>query len=121
MKTAPFKICPSCAKPWNTLEDFLADPEIELAGYQVNFADLKGGLFYFSHTKADCETTLAIPVNQFTGLSNRPMLASHGEQPKCCPRLCVRRDKLDPCPAECECIWVREIMQIIRNWKKQAA
>ncbi|NOU36482.1 MAG: hypothetical protein HOO88_06900 [Kiritimatiellaceae bacterium] len=120
MKTEPFKICTTCSKHWETLEDFLADPELELSGYQVYFEDLKGGLFYFTHLHENCFTTLAIPVKAFTGLSNRPMLASRSDKPVCCPDLCVRKNELDPCPVECECIWVREIMQIIRDRKIQA-
>ena len=121
MKTAPFKLCPTCSKPWETLEDFLTDSELELSGYQVNFADLKGGLFYFTHLPNNCGTTLAIAVNEFVSLSTRPMLTSHTDKPACCPDLCVRQGALDPCPVECECIWVREIMQTIRNWKKQTS
>jgi len=121
VKTNPFKTCPTCSKHWKTLDDFLADPELVLSGYQVNFTDLKGGLFYFSHVHSDCGTTLAIPVKEFTCLSVRNMLASRGEQPNCCPSLCVRQGALDPCPTECECVWVREIMQVVLNWKKQAA
>ena len=121
MQTGIFKVCPTCSKPWNTLEDFLSDPELELTGYQVNFAELEGGLFYFTHEHETCGTTLAIPVKQFTNLSNRPFLALHGEQPKCCPNLCMRAGSMDPCPVECECGWVREIMQLIRNWTKRAA
>lgn len=121
MKTEPFKICPTCSKPWKTLEDFLTDSELELSGYQVNFADLKGGLFYFTHLHKDCGTTLAIPVEAFTGLSTRRILTSRGSRPVCCPDICVRQGALDPCPVECECVWVREIMQIVRNWEKQTA
>ena len=120
MKQATFKICPTCSKSWETLQDFLADPELELSGYQVNFADLKGGFFYFSHLHETCGTTLAIPVKDFTGLSNRPMLTSRGTQPDCCLGLCVRRNEIGPCPLECECVWVREIMQIIRTRQKQS-
>lgn len=108
-----------CSKRWETMEEFLSDPELAMAGYQINFADLKGGLFYFSHMKTGCGTTMVIPVGEFTGLSDRPMLASQGKQPDCCPELCVRKNELAPCPAECECSWVREIMQVIRDWKKQ--
>ncbi len=121
MKTAPFKICTFCSKRWETLDDFLADPELNLVGYQVAFEDLKGGLFYFNHLQQRCGTTLAILVGEFTELSNRPIVASHAEKPACCPDLCVRKGALDPCQTECECVWVREIMQVIRNWKKQSA
>lgn len=122
METTPFKTCPNCFKPWETLEEFLADPELELAGYQVNFCDLHGGLFYFTHLIAGCGTTMALPVKEFTGLSNRPFLASRGEQPGGkCPGSCVRKGDMSPCPVECECVWVREIMQVIRNWNKRKA
>lgn len=121
MKVDRFKICPTCSKHWKTLADFLADPELELAGYQVNFADLKDGLFYFSHLREDCGTTLAIPVKQFIGLSTRPILASRATPSGDCSGLCVRQNELDPCPEECECVWVREVMQTILHWKKKAA
>lgn len=99
----------------------MADPELEFAGYQVNFIDLEGGLFYFSHLRENCGTTLAIHVKAFTGLSNRPFLARRGEQPGGkCPGSCVRKGDLRPCPVECECGWVREVMQIIQNWEKRS-
>lgn len=114
-----FKVCPTCLKQWLTLDEFLSDPAVEFAGYQVNFEDLKGGLFYFSHTLSVCGTTLAVPVREFTGLSPRPVLSSQGKQPDGCPGLCVRQGSLDPCPVECECFWVREVIEIIRNRKKR--
>jgi len=116
----PFKICPNCGTVWPALTAFLEDPELEPSGYQVAFQDLAGGLFYFTHTRSGCGTTMAIPVKVFASLSNRPFLTLHGEQPKCCPALCLRQSVLDPCPEECECVWVREILQIVRNWKKKA-
>ncbi len=121
MKANPFKICTTCSQQWETREDFLADPELKLVGYQVAFEDLEGGLFFFSHLSKDCGTTLAIPVQKFTGLSDRPILAPRGQCPGNCPDFCLRKESLDPCPMECECVWVREIMQVIRNWKKTAA
>jgi hypothetical protein len=119
MTAVPFKICSNCSKPWKTLEEFLGDPDIELAGYQVYFEDLKGGLFCFTHLQKNCLTMLAVPVQAFTGLSTRPLLTAHGKRPDGCLDFCVRKSELNPCPLECECVWVREIMQTIRNWKKQ--
>lgn len=121
METTPFKICTCCSKPWKTREDFLADPEIKLAGYQVAFEDLEGGLFYFNHQHKNCGTTLAIPVKEFTALSLLPIVARRETKPNCCPDLCVRRGALEPCPVACECNWVREIIQIISNWQKLPA
>lgn len=121
MKTKPFKICTTCSKAWETLEDFLSDPEVSLTGYQVYFEDLGGGLLCFTHLHENCFTMLAIPAKEFTKLSSRPFLASHGKQPACCPGLCMRQGALEPCPVECECLWVREVMQVIRDWDKAAA
>jgi hypothetical protein len=121
MKPPPFKICPTCAACWETRDEFLADPELKLAGYQVAFENLKGGLFFFNHLHQGCFPTLALPVDAFASLSEKPLLASRGEKPACCPDLCVREGDLEPCPVACECVWVREIMQILRNWEKKRA
>ncbi len=70
MSENPFKVCSMCGVVWETLDDFLADPALEQSGYQVNFFDLKGGLFYFTHLVENCGTTMAIPVGEFTSLSD---------------------------------------------------
>jgi hypothetical protein len=121
VNTDRFKTCTTCSKPWKTLKDFLADPELALAGYQAAFEDLEGGLFLFNHLYDNCGTTLAVTVKKFTVLSSRPILARSGKRPSGCSGFCAHPDELSPCPVACECGWVREIMQIIRNWKKQAA
>ncbi len=121
MKEAPFKTCPNCGVVWETINDFLADPELNQGGYQVNFIDLKGGLFYFTHAVEGCGTTLAVPVGQFTTLSTRPLLANRRtKKPEGCSDLCVRRGDISPCPLECECVWVREVMQVIKERKPGA-
>lgn len=121
MNPDPFKVCPSCSRVWNTMDEFCSDPELEYAGYQINFVDLEGGFFYFNHTTKECGTTMAIAVKAFTGMSSRPFLAKHGSQPRRkCPGSCLRKGDSSPCPVECECVWVREIMQIILGWKKQS-
>jgi hypothetical protein len=35
-----------------------------------------------------------------------------------CPEFCLHRSKLNPCPAKCECAYIREIIQAIKNWPK---
>jgi len=92
VETTPFKTCPNCSRLWKTLEDFLSDPELVLAGYQVAFEDLEGGLFYFNHLHNNCGTTLGLPVQEFTGLSRRPFLSPRGEHPggKCSGFVCAQ-------------------------------
>ncbi|MEI7850417.1 MAG: hypothetical protein WCH86_01135 [Kiritimatiellales bacterium] len=121
MKANPFKICTTCSQQWETREDFLADPELKLVGYQVASEDLEGGLFYFNHQHKNCGTTLAIPVKEFTVLSPLPIVARRKTKQECCPGLCVRQGSLEPCPVACECNWVREILQIVSNWPKRPA
>lgn len=103
------------------MEDFLADPELKLAGYQAHFEDLLGGLFLFSHQHEGCYTTMAIPVGQFVSLSTLPILNTRTKHPDGCSDLCMREGTFDPCPIKCECSWVREILQIINTWPKAAA
>ena len=104
------------------MADFLADPKLEQGGYQVNFIDLRGGLFYFTHFVDGCGTTLAVPVEQFTSLSDRDFLANRRtKEHEGCSSLCVRKGDLTPCPVECECVWVREVMQAIKKKKDTVA
>ena len=103
------------------IEALLADPLIELIGYQVNMAILEEGLFYFQHQREGCGTTMAIPVAAFKDLSDRPFLApSAGSRPKDCAGLCLNEHKLGGCPEKCNCNWVRDILQTIQQWKKQS-
>jgi hypothetical protein len=121
MKAIPFKACSNCDMVWPTMEDFLGDSNLKLAGYQVHFDDLEGGLILFSHNREDCYTTLAIQVKQFIPLTDRPILNVRTKQPEGCGSLCMREGAFGPCPIKCECSWVREILHKIENWPRNAA
>lgn len=115
-ETPPFKACTSCTAVWPTREDFLADPGVELVGYQAHFEDLQAGLLLFNHT---CHTTMALEVGDFQDLYKGPIFREHIRGQPDCPDFCVHQSNLRPCPAHCECAFVRAILQIIRNWKKR--
>jgi len=34
--------CPVCSRKWESVEEFISDPETKIVGYQVNFDNLKG-------------------------------------------------------------------------------
>ena len=110
-----FKKCPKCAEEWNALEDFLADADIVLTGYQVHFEDLKTGLLLFNHS---CGTTMGLTVDNFTHLYAGDIFTECLAGADQCPELCVNKHSLGPCPLKCECAYVREILQIIKNWPK---
>lgn len=114
-----FKTCPCCPQTWSTREELLADPNIELVGYQVNFGTLELGLILFNH-KA-CRSTLALHARLFRDLYEGPVFAERRTGEAECPRFCLRADELGACAARCECAYIREILQIIREWPKAAA
>ena len=116
--TTSFKICPMCAKPWATRDAFLADPALTLVGYQVFWEELELGLLLFNHT---CGTTLAVEVARFTDLYDGPIFSTRATGTKACPGHCLHRGNLEPCPAQCECAYVRAILQQIRAWPKRQA
>ena len=60
-----FKICPKCSSKWMTVQEFLSDINIELAGYQANFEHAQLGLFLFNHRKASCHTTIVVRASFF--------------------------------------------------------
>jgi hypothetical protein len=111
---SPFKVC-GCGRAWQSREEFLADPELELVGYQVDLANNIGGLFLFNHT---CFDTIAMSVTSFTDLASGPLYSTSMRGTEECEKHCLHRDDLDPCRALCECAHVREVMQVIRDWPK---
>lgn len=107
-----FKACPGCGFKWHSRDDFLNDNNISFVGYQVNFKNLRTGIFLFNHS---CKDTLALEVGAFEDLYDGPIYQERATGSDSCPGHCLREDILDPCPAKCECAFVREIIQILRN------
>lgn len=111
-----FKHCTCCAAKWRAREDFLSDPEITLVGYQAHFEDLRAGFFLFNHT---CRTTLAVTVELLQDLYHGPIFRQRATGGPDCMGYCLHRGELRACPAQCECAFVREILQIVRTWPKR--
>jgi len=113
-----FKKCPKCGTEWHSRDDFLADPTLELNGYQADFRKLEHGLFLFTHKYLNCFTTMAIRAKDFLDLykgrryhENRALTAD-------CPRYCIDERQLGRCEAFCECAFVREVIQIVIQRQK---
>ena len=115
---APFKRCSCCQAVWLTRDDFLSDPDVGLIGYQAHFEELQAGLILFNHS---CHTTLAIKVECLHDLYDGPIFQVRATDGPDCQGYCHNRGELRPCPAQCECAYVREILQIVRNWQKRKA
>ena len=111
-----FKKCSACASLWPSRESFLNDPNTVLVGYQVNFENLELGFFLFNHMI--CKSTIAIPAGQFRGLYSGPVFKENKLGSESCPEYCLHEAQLLPCPEQCECTYVREIIQIVRDWPK---
>ena len=111
----PFKICNVCNTKWQTRDTFLSDPGIELIGYQVHFEALKAGLLYFNHV---CKGSLAFYAKDFMDLYDGPVFAQRATGGDACPGHCLHKENLGPCPAECECASVREVLRIVKGWQK---
>ena len=113
---APFKTCPCCGYQWETRDQFLADPQVIPKGYQVNFDNLEMGLFLFDH--GVCGTTMTLFAGAFASLYDGTIWKTRLTGGAECPGHCLRSNELDPCPARCECAYVREVLNIVRTWKK---
>ena len=111
-----FKSCPSCNESWKSREDFLADSNLELVGYQVHFKTLEQGLFLFNHIS--CKSTISVKSGTFANLYQGPIYSNNLMGTEGCPEHCLFKTNLEACPAQCECTYVRDIMQIIKTWDK---
>jgi len=61
---------------------------------------------------------MAIHVEDFKDLYDGPIFEARATGGEECPDYCIRQDELRPCPAQCECAYVREIISLIKNWTK---
>ncbi len=110
-----FKKCSTCAEIWRTRDNFLSDYNLAVKGYMANFDHLELGIFLFDHKT--CKTTLAIQASQFTDLYNGPVYKNRLTGTEVCPEYCLDKDEFKPCPAKCECAYVREVLNIVTSWK----
>ena len=106
-----FKKCPYCGFKWNTRDLFISDPDVIIIGYQTSFKNLTKGMFYFNHS---CNGTMALSVDNFTDLYVGPVFQEKRTGEEDCPGHCLYREDLKPCPAECECAYIRDVIQIIK-------
>ena len=107
-----FKKFPLCGFEWDSCEEFLQDDSLKIIGYQANFIELMSGIFLFNHS---CKTTLAIKAGDFADLYGGPIFKVKATGSEECPEFCLYQNELVPCPVECECAHVREIIQVIKN------
>ena len=116
MDAGVFKRCQVCDSVWATRTEFLEDHAVQLVGYQVDFEELIAGLFLFNHA---CGATLAIAAAAFRDLYDGPVFSGRRTGTPECLGHCLHESDLAPCPAQCECAYVRNIIQVINGWRKR--
>ena len=117
-KLANFKEC-SCGQTWKTRHDYLSDPKVIIHGYMVHFKELTLGLFIFLHIAQGCETSLAIKAGEFSDLYEGVIFKDRLTGTDNCQGYCLQNLNLAACPQECECAWVRDVIQILKKWPKR--
>jgi len=78
---------------------------------------LKAGIFMFNHS---CHTTLALRAEDFADLYQGPIFKERATGSDECPGHCLHEHNLGPCPAQCECNYIRHILQLIQSWPKNS-
>jgi hypothetical protein len=102
-----FKRCIICEKSWCERDEFLNDPELEFIGYQAFLEDGVLGFFMFNHDP--CGTTLTVRTDKLREIAEGPILVTEGSEKPSPHCLTVKDGK--PCPPECECAFVKTIIQ----------
>ena len=106
-----FQACPNCGKKWQFRSDFIYDPEIEIIGYQVHYNKPEKGFFLFRHS---CQGLISARVEDFSDMYNGLIYPHQLTDTDRCPGYCRQLSNLEPCPQECSCSYVREIIQLIK-------
>lgn len=110
-----FKTCPMCLTEWVTRDEFLDDQTLEINGYGVDFEKLEWSLFYFTHTKEGCGSTIALEAKDFLDLYSGKKYTKRRTGQEDCPGYCLDKKQLNRCDAHCECAFNREIIELIKE------
>ncbi len=113
MTGSVFKSCSCCGELWPTRDAFLDDAGLRVIGYQADFRELRLGLFLFNHER--CRSTLGVAAGEFVDLHRGPVFEERKTGSEECPGYCLREDELSPCPVACECAFVRDVLQLLRD------
>ncbi|HJO91829.1 MAG TPA: hypothetical protein QF753_00380 [Victivallales bacterium] len=113
-----FKRCPNCDHIWNTRDELLSDNNVILKGYLLGFSELRASLIYFDHNEHDCNSTFSLKIEYFKDLIPETTFTSKVIIPETCPEYCLRKYDLTPCVHNCECSYVRNVLEIIKHWNK---
>ncbi|GMW01693.1 MAG: hypothetical protein AMXMBFR84_28300 [Candidatus Hydrogenedentota bacterium] len=111
----PQFICRGCNQVWLEREGLISDPAIALAGYQANFDNLESGRFVFTH---ECGASFSVCVKSFLTLCAEHVHTGYRLNGEACPGYCMHEHELDPCGAECECAYIRNVLDVVRKWPK---
>ena len=116
-----FKVCPMCSAKWLTRDEFLDDHSLEINGYGVDCRKLEWSLFYFTHKKVGCFTTMTLRAEDFLDLYSGKKYTERRTGEKDCPGYCLDKKQLNRCDAICECAFNREVIQIIKERHNKSA
>ena len=97
-KEIEFKSC-SCGVTWLTRESFIRDADVTPIG--ITFFKGEPRVYYFFN-HVECESTLAIHVEEFADLIEEPIPPSNLASVSNCPGLCRTIEELEACDLECQ-------------------
>lgn len=115
----PFLQCSCCDRAWPSRDEFLADPLLDVVGYQADFLRLVSGYFLFTHLAPGCGSTLALEVERFADLRRDPRDGPDLHGTAECSGLCGRTEALARCRNRCRNVWVRELLRAIVEIRKR--
>jgi hypothetical protein len=108
------KNCKCGGAEWKTRDEFLKDESVKLTGYEANLDTPALGVLLFNHA---CGAVIPMHAEHFKDLHNGTKFTERKTGSKECPRYCHDKNELSPCTEQCECAWVREVIQLIRGNK----
>ena len=112
--TSDFFKCMNCGTSWKKRIDFLCDDSTKITAYEADFKNLDQGTFVFYHST--CGVIFSLQASKFRDLYDGHVYTERKTDTENCPDYCKNPDELKPCQEECECAYVREIIQVISDW-----
>jgi hypothetical protein len=109
----PFKKCSSCDTIWQTRDEMIDDPELNLTGFQPTTTDGPAGFALFNHDRPECGSTIALETHDLLDLYDGPIRNEVLLGTDQCEGHCYRIDDLARCDAPCRNAMIREVLKQI--------
>lgn len=108
-------ICPNCQYPWNSLEELIRDPDVEVVEFHCNVLSPEKSKIVLQHNQ---QCTLNLFASELASLKNWSNSDDVLIFQQSCPWLCLNPDNTEICHTQCRIAEERQFFAFFQKKEK---